>query len=105
MSNTNKLQFTLVLDSALKRDWDTLNQEYDVLDNASRIRIAISQTAKAIRKNKSRRIPNPSLTKDEENLLKDFDYTTWFDGLKNSDMDKTEDEMIRIWNEDLKNQL
>jgi hypothetical protein len=105
MSNTNKLQFTLVLDSALKRDWDTLNEEYDVLDNASRIRIAISQAAKLIRKSKFKKMPNPTLRKDEKSILKDFDYNTWFDGLEKSDKDKTEEKMLKLWNEELKNQL
>jgi hypothetical protein len=103
MSTTKKLQFTLALDPILQRDWDTLEQEYDILDNASKVRLAISQAAKSIRKSKVKRVV-PTLSDEEKVLLNSINLEEWSSDEINITKEKSDNEaeMFDFWNNVLK---
>jgi len=103
MSTTKKLQFTLALDPILQRDWETLEEEYDILDNASKVRLAISQAAKTIRRSKIKRII-PTLSDEEKVLLNSINLEEWKSDEIGITKEKTENEaeMFDFWNNVLK---
>lgn len=101
MSKTKKLQFTLSLDPALEKEWDILNQEYDVLDNASKIRMAIKNTARMIKKSKVKNI-SATLSDSEKAQLSDFDIQLWLADFAEADKKEADKNMLQIWNDNLK---
>lgn len=84
MSNSiQSLQIKLAFDEGLQKTWDTLTQEYEALDKASIVRLALNTLAKQVRK--------PSLS--EEQAL--FNYIA---ERENSSEGMTENDFFAWWN-------
>jgi len=85
--SSQTFQIKLALDEGLKKTLETLTREYEALDKASIVRLALNNLAKEVKKP----------TKTEEDEL--FQY---FDTLSKSDKGMTEDEFADWWNKNKK---
>ena len=81
-TNSQNLQVKLSLDEGLKKTWRLLEQEYQALDKASIVRLALNNLVK--------------MTKTQENKLYTIDEI--LDMVENRTEGMTEEEFFEWWN-------
>lgn len=89
-SSSQTFQIKLAFDEGLRRTWDKLTHEYEALDKASIVRLALNTLAKQIQK------PKPYTEEEEKELF------AYFDMLNKSNDGPTEEEFFKWWNENKK---
>ena len=83
-TKTNSLQFKLSFDEGLKKTWEYLSQEYEALDKASIVRLALNNLAKTTKK---------------QETLSQIDVLDILENLKSTEKGINEDEFYKWWNE------
>lgn len=82
-TTTRSFQIKLAFDEGLQKTWDTLAREYEALDKASIVRLALNNLAKQLQK------PTPY---EERELF------AYFDEREKSKEGMTEKEFFKWWN-------